>query len=81
MGVDGFFGKPFNASSVRDAIKKFKPDILLHGHIHESPDMSGHQKDSMRKTICINVGRDDTTFRFAEIDLDDLSTIVFHQVK
>ena len=36
------------------AIKQFKPDILLHGHIHEA---SGFE-EYIGKTKVINVGRE-----------------------
>lgn len=44
----------FNGSSaIRKAIKKFKPDVLLHGHIHEA---SGFE-DNIDGTRVINVGK------------------------
>ncbi len=42
------------SESVTKAIKKFKPDILLHGHIHEA---SGAE-EYIDKTKVINVGRE-----------------------
>ncbi len=41
------------SESITLAIKKFKPDILLHGHIHEA---SGFE-EKIGKTKVINVGR------------------------
>ena len=45
----GFSGSP----AIRDAIKKFKPDVLLHGHIHEASGM----EEMIGKTRVINVGK------------------------
>ncbi len=47
--VSGFKG----SKAVTEAIKKFKPDILLHGHIHEV----GGVEQFIGKTRVINVGR------------------------
>ena len=48
--ASGFEG----SRAIGEAIKKFKPDLLLHGHIHET---FGTQ-DIIGKTKVINVGRD-----------------------
>lgn len=42
------------SESVRKAIEKFKPDILLHGHIHEA----GGMEEKIGKTRVINVARE-----------------------
>ena len=42
------------SKSILSAIKKFKPDFLLHGHIHEA---SGFE-EKIGKTRVINVGRE-----------------------
>lgn len=42
------------SKSIEKAIKKFKPDILIHGHIHEA----GGIEEMIGKTRVINVGRD-----------------------
>ncbi|MEM3074780.1 MAG: metallophosphoesterase family protein [Candidatus Pacearchaeota archaeon] len=41
------------SESITKAIKKFKPDILLHGHIHEAEGV----EEMIGKTRVINVGR------------------------
>ncbi|MEM3112956.1 MAG: metallophosphoesterase [Candidatus Pacearchaeota archaeon] len=40
--------------SIANAIKKFKPDILIHGHIHEASGLEEH----IGKTRVINVSRE-----------------------
>ncbi len=42
------------STSIRKALKEFKPDILIHGHIHEA---SGFEQ-KIGKTRVINVGRE-----------------------
>ena len=46
----GFAG----SKSITDAVRKFKPDLLLHGHIHETFGT----EDKIGKTKVVNVGRD-----------------------
>jgi len=41
------------SKAIRQAIEKFKPDILIHGHIHEAEGM----EQKMGKTRVINVGK------------------------
>jgi hypothetical protein len=48
-----FSGVPGSAS-ITKAIKKFKPDLLLHGHIHEASGV----EEYINKTRVINVGRE-----------------------
>lgn len=75
-------GLHVGSKSVRQFIERTQPYLTLHGHIHESPDISGSFKDIIGETICINVGRDynDQILRFAEIDLDDLSNVTLNKV-
>ncbi len=42
------------SKAILSAIKKFKPDFLLHGHIHEAAGM----EETIGSTRVINVGRD-----------------------
>ncbi len=44
------------SKALRQFIEMQQPPLTLHGHIHESPQMSGFWKDTIGKTICINVG-------------------------
>jgi putative phosphoesterase len=48
-----FSGVP-GSRSIRRAIDKFKPDVLLHGHIHEASGM----EEVIGKTRVINVGKE-----------------------
>ena len=41
------------SSAILKAIKKFQPDILLHGHIHEASGL----EEMIGKTRVINVSR------------------------
>ncbi|HLC31390.1 MAG TPA: metallophosphoesterase [Candidatus Nanoarchaeia archaeon] len=50
--ISEFSGFP-GSKSITKAIKEFKPDILLHGHIHEAAGL----EQTIGKTRVINVGR------------------------
>ncbi len=47
-------GGPGGSQAIRMAIKKFKPDLLLHGHIHETFG----SEDVIYGTKVVNVGRE-----------------------
>lgn len=53
MGSRSEFSGFEGSKAIRDAIKKFKPDVLLHGHIHEAAGM----EEKIGKTRVINVGK------------------------
>jgi hypothetical protein len=53
-GSKSEFSGLYGSSSVRKAIEKFKPDLLLHGHIHEASGM----EEKIGKTKVINVARE-----------------------
>mgnify|MGYP001210803301 CR=1 FL=1 len=42
--------------AIRAAIEKHRPLLTLHGHIHESPYVSGSWSDRLNETICVNPG-------------------------
>jgi len=50
------FSGVLGSKAITKAIKEFKPDILLHGHIHESEGV----EEIIDKTKVINVGRKGT---------------------
>lgn len=43
--------------AIREFIEREHPLLTLHGHIHESPEMSGDFRDRIGKTLCINPGK------------------------
>ena len=44
------------SKAIREAIKKFKPDLLIHGHIHEAQGI----EEKIGKTRVFNVGKEGT---------------------
>ncbi len=61
-------GRHVGSKSIREFIEKCQPRLGLHGHIHESPKVSGAIQDRIGRTLCINPGNE----RLVLIDLDSL---------
>jgi uncharacterized protein len=50
-------GKSAGSRSIKLFIEENQPLLTLHGHIHESPELSGAYFDRIGHTICINPGQ------------------------
>lgn len=57
--------------AVRDFIEKHQPLLTLHGHIHESPRMSGQFNEMIGRTMSINPGSES----MVSVDLNDLKSL------
>ncbi len=60
-------GNHVGSRSLRKFIEKHEPYLVLSGHIHESPTMSGKIEDNIGRTLCIQPGNAKITL----IDLED----------
>ena len=62
---------PVGSTAVRDAIKKYKPSVGLHGHIHES-----RAAQKIGESLCLNPGSDYSAdlLRGAIVDIADDGT-------
>jgi Icc-related predicted phosphoesterase len=56
-------------------LKKSQPKLTFHGHIHESPDVSGKWLSQLDKTICIQPGQSHQHEKFLHYVLVDLETM------
>jgi len=59
---------------VYEFLEKNQPYMSLHGHIHESPEVSGIWHAKIGETICIQPGQCEN-FTYVIIDLEDKSII------
>ena len=76
-------GTHVGSKSIRRFIEQERPFLTLHGHIHESPEMSGSWKDKIGKTVCINVGSSypEDKLNCVVLDVDDLNNIEYFELK
>ncbi len=65
-------GEHVGSIAIRKFIENNQPLLTLHGHIHESPKMSGAIKDRIGKTLCINPGSSGEELHAALIDLKNM---------
>jgi Icc-related predicted phosphoesterase len=71
-GLDVIFsGAHVGSAAVREFILKKKPYLTLHGHIHESFQMTGNWMELLGKTVCVNPGKQNILV----FDLNDLKTM------
>ena len=66
-----FDGRHVGSISVRAWIEQHQPLLTLHGHIHESPKLSGSFCDCIGRTIVVNPGCDHVRPYLVFIDLDN----------
>jgi Icc-related predicted phosphoesterase len=50
-------GLHVGSRDVRTFLERVQPVLSLHGHIHESPQVSGRYADRIGRTICVNPGQ------------------------
>ncbi len=66
-------GKPVGSRSIKAFIQKNQPLLTLHGHVHESPELSGTYVDRIGETLSINPGQWIMTTR----DISKLHAVTF----
>lgn len=70
-------GSHVGSMAVRLFIEEHQPYVTLHGHIHETVDVSGEFKETIGNSLSMTAGNDDlgTDLSILTFDLYDLSTI------
>jgi len=66
-------GKPAGSRSINTFIQRNQPLLTLHGHIHESPQLSGAYMDRLGETVMINPGQ----FIWTSRDFSKLHAVTF----
>jgi Icc-related predicted phosphoesterase len=61
-------------------IERQQPYLTLHGHIHESSEISGQYWDRIGKTLCINPGQSIEELYAVFFELEDVITTLEHTV-
>lgn len=70
-----FDTRHIGSRALRGWIERRQPLVALHGHIHESPEVSGSFFDRIGRTLVINPGCDHRRPHLVYIDLEDLVEI------
>ncbi|HWL95360.1 MAG TPA: metallophosphoesterase [Phycisphaerae bacterium] len=65
-----FGGQSYGSRSIREAIEVYQPMLSLHGHIHESPRVSGEWCEQIGRTLAVNPGQTTKLLSFALIEID-----------
>jgi Icc-related predicted phosphoesterase len=64
-------GQQVGSKAVYEFLKTVQPALSLHGHIHESPEMSATWKAVLGSTMCVQPGQMDD-FTYVVIDLQSM---------
>jgi Icc-related predicted phosphoesterase len=65
----------------RKFLERRRPLLGLHGHIHESPAVSGRFADRLGPTICVNAGqRMGSSLHAVWFSLDDVAGSLTHSL-
>jgi Icc-related predicted phosphoesterase len=75
-----FDGRWIGSQAIRAFVEKYQPYLTLHGHIHESSEISGTYWDRIGKTICINPGQSTEELYAVVFELEDITTTIEHTV-
>jgi uncharacterized protein len=72
LGLDVTYrGRKVGSKAIYDFVSKQQPLVTLHGHIHESPLLSGKWMVRLGRTCCIQPGQDEIDFVYVVIDMVD----------
>ena len=63
-------GEHVGSFAIKQFIKEVGPKATLHGHIHETVDISGRFKNNIGKSVCLSPGNDHTAEKLAILVLD-----------
>lgn len=62
-------GVHIGSEALRRFIEDVQPMLTLHGHVHESPGLTGAFWDRLGETVCVNAGASLSGLRALEIEL------------
>jgi Icc-related predicted phosphoesterase len=75
-----FDGRWIGSQAIRAFVEKYQPYLTLHGHIHESSEISGTYWDRIGKTICLNPGQSTEELYAVVFELEDITATIEHTV-
>lgn len=71
-------GAHVGSTAARHWLERLKPALSLHGHIHESPAISGRYADWIGPTLCVNPGQAPSAFHAVSFRMDDVAGSMRH---
>lgn len=71
-------GAHVGSRATRRFLERMRPMLSLHGHIHESPSISGHFADRVGTTVCVNPGQSPPAFHAVSFRMDDIPGSLTH---
>ena len=71
---------PIGSKAVRQFIEDRQPFVSLHGHVHESPEISESFTDRIGQTLCVNPGQGHQQLQAVIFDADDPAGTIRHTV-
>lgn len=72
---------PVGSRAVKEWILRHRPLVALHGHIHESPQVTGGILEELGGTPCINPGQTNDRLHAVIFELDDIRGSLRHTVR
>ncbi|MFX0041540.1 MAG: metallophosphoesterase [Candidatus Hodarchaeota archaeon] len=74
-------GREVGSIAIYEFLMRTQPLLSFHGHIHESPKVSGIWKSSIGKTICIQPGQSHQHENYLDYVVIDIETMDFKKSK
>lgn len=71
-------GTPVGSRAIRSFIDQRQPPLTLHGHIHESPQVTGHYVERLGRTIAVNPGQDAALLHAVVFETTDVAGTLTH---
>ena len=80
-GLDTLYtGRPIGSRAIERFILEHRPLVSLHGHIHESPYLSGFYRCTIGHTLAVNPGHQAGKLHAVAFDTDDPSASLRHSI-
>lgn len=71
-------GAHVGSRAVRRFLERMRPALALHGHIHESPAVSGRFVERIGATVCVNPGQTPAAFHAVSFRMEDIPGSLRH---
>ena len=71
-------GAHVGSGAARRFLERMRPALSLHGHIHESPSVSGRFADRVGATVCVNPGQTPAAFHAVFFRMADIAGTLRH---